>query len=65
LALRQANWKYIYNANLAREILYDLATDPTEQTNIAPAHPDLCTIFRQRITAWVKHENGHYAELMR
>jgi arylsulfatase A-like enzyme len=64
LAVREDHFKYVYNATLARETLYDLAHDPTEQTDVAAAHPQLCDTFRQRITAWVRHENAHYANLL-
>jgi arylsulfatase A-like enzyme len=52
LGVRQGSWKYIYNATLGTEELYDLATDPEEQKNLSEKHPELCRRLRQRLSAW-------------
>ena len=53
------------NAGLPVEILlFDLPADPREQTNVASAHPELCATLRRLLNAWIKHEDGHYAELL-
>jgi lipoteichoic acid synthase len=65
LAVREGTWKYVFNATLSRQTLYDLASDPTEQRDAAGEHRDLCETFRQRLTGWVRHENEHYSSLLR
>ena len=52
LGLRDGDEKYIYNMTLASEELYDLAADPTEQTNLAASAPQRCKAYRQRLMAW-------------
>lgn len=54
LGVREADWKYIYNATRGRDELYDLAHDPDEQVNLAGAHPERCRTLRRRLAAW-KH----------
>ncbi|MBI2834930.1 MAG: sulfatase [Acidobacteria bacterium] len=53
LGVREENWKYILDVARGREQLFDLASDPTEQRNVAAAHPNLCHRLRQRLAAWV------------
>jgi arylsulfatase A-like enzyme len=52
LGVREGNWKYVYNATIGREDLFDLASDPDEQVNRASEHPELCRTLRQRLAAW-------------
>ena len=63
LGIREKNWKYIYNATIAREQLYDLDQDPTEQLNLSREHMDRCLTMRQRLAAWMKYEQDHIANL--
>jgi arylsulfatase A-like enzyme len=65
LGVREQQWKYIYNATVGREELFDLDHDGTEQTNLAGEHPDACRRLRQRVAAWMKYEEGHLAGLRR
>jgi arylsulfatase A-like enzyme len=58
LGLRDGPEKYIFNATLARQELYDLRTDPTEQTNLASKHLQQCAAYRQRLIGWMKFEKG-------
>jgi arylsulfatase A-like enzyme len=60
LAVREANWKYIYSVHDGREELYDLQTDPLEQRNVADQHPDRCARLRQRLTAWTEANRRQY-----
>lgn len=60
LGLRQGNLKYIFNTSADRDELYDLSIDPEEQTNLAPAHPDRCRRYRQRLAAWVDYQIRMY-----
>ena len=57
--LRDGNKKFIYNLTLAREELYDLTTDPTEQKNLAKMQQELCRQYRQRLSAWTTFERKH------
>ena len=54
LAVREANWKYIYSVSDGREELYNLQADPLEQRNVAAQHPDRCNRLRQRLAAWTE-----------
>ena len=55
LGVREGQYKYVFNATLGQQALYDLANDHQEQTNIAPQHPDVCRSLRQRLAAWVQY----------
>lgn len=57
--LRDGPEKYIYNLTLGREELYNLTTDPTEQTNLAPRQSDRCRQYRQRLSSWTVFEKDH------
>jgi arylsulfatase A-like enzyme len=63
LGMREDEFKYIYNANIAREQLFDLSSDPHEQSNLAADAPGRCRAMRQRLAAWMKYEQGHIAVL--
>ena len=60
LAVREANWKYIYSVRDGREELYDLQTDPLEQRNVAAEHPDRCDRLQQRLAAWTEANRRQY-----
>ncbi len=60
LAVREANWKYIYSVRDGREELYDLQADPLEQRNVAAQHPDRCNRLRQRLAAWTEANRRQY-----
>ncbi|MGI8819951.1 MAG: sulfatase family protein [Chthoniobacterales bacterium] len=59
--VREANWKYIYNAASGRESLFDLAGDPREQQDAAAREPERCTELRRRVAAWVSFEDAFLA----
>jgi len=63
LGVREHDWKYIYNATIGRELLFELGSDPHEQTNLAADRADRCLELRQRLAAWLKYEEGHIAKL--
>lgn len=63
--LREGRHKFIYNMTLAREELYDLDTDPDEQTNIASQRPDDCKDYRRRLSTWAAFEREHLKTLIR
>lgn len=59
--IRAGSDKFIYNATLAREELYDLSRDPTEQQNLANSEPAKCEEYRNRLAAWLTFERNHLA----
>ena len=49
-AIRQGDWKLIWRSMLPSSVdLYDLSSDPSEQTNVAEAHPEKVAAMRQRL----------------
>ncbi len=54
LGVREAKWKYIIDARLEEEELYDLEKDPLEQVNLSEDHPNRATRLRQRLAAMLK-----------
>jgi lipoteichoic acid synthase len=63
LGVREANWKYIYNATRGSEELFELASDPDEVTNVAPAQAERCRVLRQRLAAWKSFVSGELARV--
>jgi phosphoglycerol transferase MdoB-like AlkP superfamily enzyme len=59
--LREGQWKYAYDVTSARESLFDLATDPEEQQDVASKHPELSLQMRRRVAAWVAFEDAFLA----
>lgn len=59
LGMRTMNWKYIYNTVTAKEQLFDLQSDPHEQTDIAASHEQLCRDLRRYISAWARSQATH------
>jgi len=54
-ALRQGDWKLIWRNMLPSSVdLYDLSKDPSEQTNLAAAHPDKVVAMQRRLDALAK-----------
>ncbi len=56
--VREDNWKYIYDVTSARESLFNLAADPTEQSDLAKSEPERAKRLRQRVAAWVTFEDA-------
>jgi lipoteichoic acid synthase len=44
--------------------LYDLAADPHEGRNIAPAHPDVVRRGRERLAAWVQYQDRFFQRVL-
>ncbi len=54
-AQRQGDWKLIWRTLLPSTVdLYDLSKDPSEQNNLAGAHPDKVVAMQQRLNALAK-----------
>ena len=56
--VREGKYKYIYNATLGRDELYDLDGDPWEQKNLAETQREEGKRLRQRLAAWVGNQKG-------
>jgi arylsulfatase A-like enzyme len=52
LAMREGNWKLLINADGSGTELYNLVTDPSEQTNVASQHPKEVSKLRPKLLAW-------------
>ena len=56
-AIRKGNWKLVKIATLpGRTELFDLATDPGEQNNVAQQHPDIVQDLEARLMAYAKEQ---------
>ena len=54
-ALRQGDWKIIWRNMLPSSVdLYDLSKDPSEENNLAAAHPEKVIAMQQRLDALAK-----------
>ncbi|MEZ6037179.1 MAG: arylsulfatase [Planctomycetota bacterium] len=58
LALREGNWKFIAGKGKQQEQLYDLATDPSEQHDVAAQHAERTAAMRAKLEALVADEGG-------
>jgi arylsulfatase A-like enzyme len=58
LGVRDRNLKYSFDARTGHEELFDLATDPDEQHNIAGTQPVLAVRERERLAALLKDEQA-------
>jgi arylsulfatase A-like enzyme len=54
-AVRQGNWKLVWRTLLPSSVeLFDLAHDPSEQTNVAASHPDVVAALQRRLEELAK-----------
>lgn len=57
-ATRNGNWKLIFNASTNSFELYDLLTDPNEQSNISSTHTDVVRHEFENLAAWAQYQNA-------
>jgi len=57
LGVREGKYKYIWEYDKMREMLYDLEQDPNERRNIAVDNPDICKAQRLRLKHWTQYQN--------
>jgi len=53
-AIRRGDWKLVWDQNVRRWELYDLARDRTEMNDLAKAQPDLANELEADWTAWAE-----------
>ncbi len=58
VALRQGPWKLIAARDGRPLALFDLAADPREQRDLAPARPDIVAMLREAAVAWQASGKG-------
>jgi len=56
LGVRSGRWKYVYDARLGREELFDLEQDPDELRDVSRAEPQRAAELRRRLAAWLATE---------
>ena len=61
LGLREGNLKYHYYVDTAREELFDLSKDPTEEHNLARKQPERCSEFRAKLGGQVTYQREFLA----
>ena len=54
-----AHFKYIVDVDGGYDRLYDLKTDPREQTDVAAQYPQVANAFRNRLAAFVEAEERY------
>jgi lipoteichoic acid synthase len=60
LALRDGDWKYIFDLREGAEELYDLSRDPIEQHNLSAEQRERSARLRQRLAAWTDANRRQY-----
>jgi arylsulfatase A-like enzyme len=61
LGVRDGEFKYIYDARIGKEELYNLLEDPDELRNLADSNPKHASELRRRLAAWVEIEQQRSA----
>ena len=65
VGFREGTKKYIYNGNSEEFMIFDLATDPDEQRNLAAIAPEDVERAKQVLSAWVAINNAWIDRLLR
>jgi lipoteichoic acid synthase len=60
LGVTDARFKYFVDIDGGYERLYDLKTDPREQTDVAAQHPEVANEFRNRLAALVQDQQHYF-----
>ena len=58
--IRRSNWKLIHYYEDDRDELYDLVSDPGEQTDCAPEHPSRAAELRAALDAWLAETDARF-----
>lgn len=51
--LRHANWKFLYESEYGRARLFDIASDPGEQVDLAAREPQRTELYRNHLLSWL------------
>jgi N-acetylgalactosamine-6-sulfatase len=54
LAVREGQWKLLFNPDRSRVELYDIPRDPSELNNLAPHQPEVVKRLSEKALAWQK-----------
>jgi arylsulfatase A-like enzyme len=63
LGTRNGDWKYIFNATLNKDELYNLKDDPGELNNLASKNQDIVKQEYEMLGAWVQFHNKKLKDL--
>ncbi|WP_299550701.1 sulfatase [Seonamhaeicola sp.] len=58
--IREQNWKLIHYWENGRNELYNLESDPSEQTDIASEQPELASKMEQQLKSWLNEVNAKF-----
>ncbi len=58
----RSGFKLIYDERQREYLLFNLATDPNEKTNLATTQPDLVNHLASRLNAWRKLQIDYYSD---
>lgn len=58
--VREKDWKYIYYYEDRRSELYNLSTDPVEQSNRVSVYPELAENLKDKLDKWLTGVNATY-----
>lgn len=65
MGLRDGRWKFINEIRSNRSELYDLSADPTEQTNLASAHPEMVSQYRDMARQWYLESEHEFTAFLK
>jgi arylsulfatase A-like enzyme len=65
IGVREGKYKYIWDYEAQRDLLFDLELDPGERDNIAETHEDYCKRQRTRLRDWTNYQERLTQERLR